>query len=333
MNELPLLTILMATYNGDKYLIAQLESILSQTYQNWELIIRDDNSTDTTQKIITEYLSRDKRVQQLQFGDLHGTACRNFSQLFDWANQQNKQYILFADQDDIWLPNKVEESFRAIRAEEMIMGNNTPLAKYSKFKFIDEYGNDINKHLKLPPKLNIQVLLTENYAWGCTMILNNAAVKLIKNIPPESVNHDYYIALVVSSFGKISLINQDLVLYRQHERNVSGNADKMSFKKRYERYFKETKVMIKPLKENYALVKSFYNNYKERLSALNKRMVFSFLDSYKISFLSLILTMLKFKIFKIGVGKNLVYLYTLFLYRKQVVDAIYNSSEHEDTLR
>ncbi|GGI28221.1 glycosyltransferase family 2 protein [Pedobacter mendelii] len=326
MNEPPLLTILMATYNGDKYLIAQLESILAQSYQNWELIIRDDNSTDTTQKIITEYLSKDKRIQQLQFGDLHGTACRNFSQLFDWAYQEQKQYVLFADQDDVWLPNKIEQSIIEIEKEEKHYGFDIPLAKYSNFKFIDEAGKVIDKRLKLPSKLTLQVLLTENYAWGCTMILNHTAINLIKNIPPESVNHDYYIALVVSAFGKISLINQDLVLYRQHQNNVSGNVDNMSFSSRFKRYFANSSVMLKPLTQNYALVKSFYERYSDKLVDKNKQLVFSFLTGYKAGFFKLLKILIKFGIFKIGFGKNVFYIYTLYLYRKKVADAIYNSS-------
>ncbi|MCZ4224354.1 glycosyltransferase family 2 protein [Pedobacter rhodius] len=327
MSELPLLTILMATYNGGKYLIAQLESILAQTYQNWELVIRDDNSTDTTQKIITEYLSKDKRLRQLKFGDLHGTACRNFSQLFDWACQENKQYILFADQDDIWLPDKIELSLKEIKEDEKVYGFTTPLAKYSSFEFIDEEDNPIDRILKLPAELTLRVLLNENYAWGCTMILNRAAVDLIKHIPPESVNHDYYIALVVSAFGRISLINKDLVLYRQHQNNVSGNVENMGFSSRFDRYFRNTSVMIKPLTQNYALVKSFYEHYSDKLSPENKRLISGFLSSYQSGFFNLLKTLFKFGIFKIGLGKNLVYIYTLFLYRKKVIDAIYKSSK------
>jgi len=327
MEAQPMVTILMATYHGDKYLVAQLESILAQTYQNWELIIRDDNSKDATQQIITDYLSTDKRIKQIKSGDLHGTACRNFSQLFDWAYQEKKQYILFADQDDVWLPNKIEQSLHHIEEEEKKYGEKTPLVKYSKFKFIDGEGNPIHTLLKLPANLSLKVLLTENYAWGCTMILNRAAIDLIKHIPPESVNHDYYIALVVSAFGRVSLIDEALVLYRQHQNNVSGNVDKMSFSSRFKRYFKNSAVMIKPLTENYALVKSFYERYSTQLPQAQRLLIAGFLAAYQAGFFELLKTLLKFGIFKIGLGKNLVYIYTLFLYRKAVVDDVYNSSK------
>ena len=325
MDELPLVTILMATYNGDKFLAEQLESILSQQYKNWELVIRDDDSTDSTQNIISDYVNQDSRIKQITFGNLHGTACRNFSQLFDWAYQHKKQYILFADQDDIWLPDKIEQCVIEILAEEKLNGYNTPLAKYSNFKFIDDRGNLIDKQLKLPSILRLQVLLNENYAWGCTMILNQAAINVVKHIPSESVNHDYYIALVLTTFGKISLIGKDLVLYRQHQANVSGNVKRMSFASRFNRYFKNSSVMIRPLTQNYALVKSFYERYSNELSGQNNLMISSFLNAYKLSFLSLLIVLFKFRIFKIGLGKNVVYLYTLFLYRRLVVDNINNS--------
>lgn len=333
MEDKPLLTILMATFNGEKFLVEQLESILAQSYQNWELIIRDDNSTDSIQSIISAFIKRDSRIKQIQYGTLHGTACRNFSQLFDWAYQQEKVYVLFADQDDIWLPNKIELSLKEIQEAEIVYGTAVPLVKYSGFNFIDDKGISIDKHLKLPDKLSLKVLLTENYAWGCTMIMNQPAINLVKHIPPESVNHDYYIALVVSAFGQVSLINQALVLYRQHESNVSGNIDKMSLKGRFNRYFKNINSMIEPLTQNLALVKSFYQNYADRLDQVNKKKVSGFLESYQSNFFKLLKTMLRLGILKIGFGKNMVYFYTLFLYRKQVIENIYNPSGNEDTLR
>lgn len=329
----PSLSILMATYNGEQYLVEQIESILAQTYTDWELVIRDDNSTDGTLEIIKSYVAKDGRIQLLAFGHLHGTACRNFSQLFDWAYQNQKQYTLFADQDDIWLPDKLELSVKKIKEDEQVFGGGVPLAKYSSFQFIDEQGHLINKRLKLPASLGVNVLLNENYAWGCTLILNQAAVKVIQHIPSELVNHDYYIALVLSAFGQISLIDKDLVLYRQHEKNVSGNVNKMSFSSRFNRYAKDSSVMLTPLVQNYELVKVFYEKYAERLPVRTKEMIAGFLNAYQQGFVKLMLTMSQFGIRKIGLGKNAVYFYTLFLYRKQVLDQIYNATRNEDTLR
>ncbi|WP_029281051.1 glycosyltransferase family 2 protein [Pedobacter sp. R20-19] len=319
MKEELVLTILMATYNGAAYLDKQLDSILRQTYPHWELIIRDDQSTDDTLNIIKAYSEKDERIKYIQYGSAHGTACRNFSALFDWAYENNRPYILFADQDDIWLDYKLERSLAGLLKNESIYGADFPLLCYSNLSFIDEADQKIAARLPLPPQLNLKVLINENYAWGCTMILNRAAVRKIKHIPTESVNHDYYVALVIAAFGKNLLIDENLILYRQHQKNVSGNVDKMRFMSRFNRYFKDTDYMLKPLVDNYKLVHSFFSRYRSELHEDQLNMIQAFLHYYQKSFPALFLTMWKHQIFKIGLGKNVVYFYTLYLLRKKVM--------------
>lgn len=319
MKEELVLTILMATYNGAAYLEKQLDSILRQTYPHWELIIRDDQSTDDTLNIIKAYIEKDERIKYIQYGSAHGTACRNFSALFDWAYENNRPYILFADQDDIWLDYKLERSLAGLLKNESIYGADFPLLCYSNLSFIDEADQKIAARLPLPPQLNLKVLINENYAWGCTMILNRAAVRKIKHIPTESVNHDYYVALVIAAFGKNLLIDENLILYRQHQKNVSGNVNKMRFMSRFNRYFKDTDYMLKPLVDNYKLVHSFFSRYRSELHEDQLNMIQAFLHYYQKSFPALFLTMWKHQIFKIGLGKNVVYFYTLYLLRKKVM--------------
>lgn len=322
MKKEPVLTILMATYNGAEYLEKQLDSILNQSYKAWELIIRDDQSTDDTPDIINTFVEKDFRIKCIQYGSVHGSACRNFSQLFDWAYENNKSYILFADQDDIWLANKLERSLAGLLKNESLYGADCPLLCYANLTFIDEHDHRINVRLPLPPQLSLPVLMNENYAWGCTIILNRAAIQKIKHIPTESVNHDYYAALVIAAFGKNILIDEDLILYRQHQKNVSGNVNKMTFRSRFNRYFLDTEYMLKPLVNNYELVQSFFERYHNELSDQQVKMISSFLKQYQKSFLSLFMTMCRYHIFKIGFGKNVVYLYTLFLLRKKVLATV-----------
>ena len=319
MSEAPVLTILMATYNGAEYLERQLESILGQSYPSWELIIRDDQSVDDTLQIINSYVEKDPRIKLVDYGSAHGSACRNFSALFDWAYANDKSYLLFADQDDIWLPHKLERSLAAMIKHENAYPAGFPLLCYSNLSFIDAHDQQIEARLPLPKELKLEVLINENYAWGCTLILNRAAVQKIKHIPADSVNHDYYVALVVSAFGKNLLINEDLILYRQHQKNVSGNVDKMSFMSRFNRYFRDTESMLKPLIDNYRLVQTFFNRYHTEISDQQRVMISDFLDKYQKSFPALFMAMWKHQIFKIGLGKNVVYFYTLYLLRKKVM--------------
>jgi rhamnosyltransferase len=322
------LTILMATYNGAAYLKKQIESIISQTYSNWELFIRDDGSGDETLAIIDTFCLNDHRIKRIDYGNIHGSACRNFSQLFDWAYGQDKAYILFADQDDIWLNNKLEKSLAEMLSKESQYGTSTPLLLYSSLSFIDAHDQPIAVKLPLPQTLALPVLLNENYAWGCTIIINQAAIKKIKHIPVGSVNHDYYIALVVAAFGKNILLDDHLILYRQHQKNVSGNVDKMTFLSRLNRYLRVKTTMLVPLTDNYRLIDSFYARYKNDLNMEQSKMIGDYLESYKKGFWALLSTMFRYKIFKIGIGKNLVYIYSLFLLRGKVIAAFEEGGRH-----
>lgn len=328
MNSYSHVTILMATYNGGSYLERQLDSIINQSYANWTLFIRDDLSSDHTEDIIQAYCSKDNRIKQIHFGSLHGSACRNFSQLFEWYFPQRNGYLMFADQDDIWLNHKIETSLEEMTKQEKKYGREMPLLCYTNLQFIDENDKAIEARIPLPETLPLPVLLNENYAWGCTMILNQAAISKIRHIPSESVNHDYFVALVVAAFGKNIRINDAPILYRQHGSNVSGNISKMTFKGRFERYFKNSESMLKPLTDNYKLVKTFLSLYREELTQSKREMIGSFLDGYQKNFIALLFTMFKHHIFKIGLTKNVIYLYTLLRLRRKVIQAA-NASEED----
>ncbi|WP_231427187.1 glycosyltransferase family 2 protein [Pedobacter sp. Leaf250] len=332
MEEKIVLTILMATYNGDAFLEKQLKSIINQSYTAWELMIRDDGSDDDTLAIIENYCQKDNRIKLLNYGDVYGSACRNFSQLFDWAYKHHRNYILFADQDDIWLIHKLERSLAVMLKEEQLYGASTPLLLYSNLSFVDENDQRIPVTLPLPKTLDLPVLLNENYAWGCTIIINLAAIKKIQHIPISSINHDYYIAMVVAAFGKNILLNEHHILYRQHQKNVSGNVNKMTFLSRFNRYFNNSKTMLQPLLDNYMLVNSFYKIYKNDLTAYQVKMIGDFLGSYRIGFWPLLSSMFKHRIFKIGLGKNLMYIYTLYLLRDKVMKKIEEGGSCENSL-
>jgi len=312
-------TILMAVYNGEKYLREQLDSILSQTHENWQLVIRDDRSTDKSLAILTEYLQRDPRIMLLSHGSDHGSACINFSQLAAWAASTDAAYVMFADQDDRWKPEKVSVSLAAIFKMEQELGTDHPCMCYSTFQLMDEKGEDLPQRMPLPNHLPLMLMLSENYAWGCTMIINSAALKKITPIPYQAANHDYWIALVISALGNNQLIDRDLLFYRQHTQNVSGNVDKMSFTQRFKRYVVNIHSMLKPLTENLITVQLFFNRYQQELKKEDSRQVAAFIGAYQQGVLPLLTTLMKYRIFKLGLGKNVVYFYSLIRLRKQVI--------------
>ncbi|CAM4109161.1 Glycosyl transferase family 2 [Pedobacter westerhofensis] len=324
--------ILMATYNGEAYLALQLDSIIAQNYQNWKLVIRDDGSTDGTPHIIDAYAKNDARISRITSGNIHGSAISNFSQLVSWASAHPADYYMFSDQDDIWKADKIAVSLHEIQAQEKIYGKLIPQLCYSNFQFIDWQGHPLPQKLYLPPQLQLGVLLNENHAWGCTMIINAAALQVVDPIPLSAVNHDYWIALVVAALGRTKKINHDLILYRQHTQNVSGSVNNMTFASRFKRYVSNRSAMLGALVANLTTIKLFYSRYQKQLNARDSTMIASFIKAYESGYVQLVLTLFKYRIFKLGIGKNAVYLYTLFLLQNKVISQIKQNSQHESTL-
>jgi len=224
-SDLPLVEILMATYNGEKFIEEQLNSILSQSYTNWKLIIRDDNSTDNTQKIINKYIRLYPDKIFLIKNDIKRIgACQNFSKLLEYSQAK---YIMFSDQDDIWFNNKIEVSLNKIRELEKNYGEHTPILIHTDSKVVDENCNIIAesfwKYQNINPKATqFNRLLIQNVVTGCTMIINKSLKNKTLPISKKAIMYDWWIALVASCFGVIEILDFPTLYYRQHSSNTIG---------------------------------------------------------------------------------------------------------------
>ena len=209
--------ILMATYNGAKYIKEQLDSIICQTYENWILYISDDGSSDDTLSILYEYERKDNRIHVEQ--SLHRGACGNFAQLINkYGSLFN--YLMFCDQDDVWKENKVKLSFENMKQRENELGNK-PIMVFCRKKIVNSNLKEIDKE-NLDMRTDFHSILLQNPIYGCTMMLNKSAIEIATPIPLYATNHDHWIALKLSLCGNIYLINKELILYRQHNNNVTG---------------------------------------------------------------------------------------------------------------
>ncbi len=217
-----MIDILLATYNAEKYITQQIDSILSQTYKNFKIIVSDDGSTDRTVSIINEYVSTyPDKITLLPFIKNLGVK-ENFNYLLQSANSD---YIAFSDHDDIWLENKLEISIKKLKEIE----NNLPTLIYSDKSLVDENIHLISLSSNKAENLQaenfiLNKLLVQNTASGCTIMINKKLKDLVGNIPDEAIMHDHYIMLIASIFGKIEYIDKPLILYRQHDDNVIGGA-------------------------------------------------------------------------------------------------------------
>lgn len=246
-------SILMATYNGETYLEEQIESILSQTFKSWFLYIRDDGSYDHTLKIINKYVSLyPNKIILVNDKTKHLGAAESFMRLLRYVESD---CYMFCDQDDIWLPNKIEECYNSYM--QISTHNVTPCLIHTDLKVVDESLNIIDNSFWEYTGLlkyigNNKALLTKNFITGSTMFFNKISRDLsINNEYNSIIMHDSWVSLCVyANNGTIINLNNSLILYRQHSNNVLGASKKSS------RINKLTSLSVLNIFRYYKMVKS-----------------------------------------------------------------------------
>lgn len=216
----------MATYNGEKYVAEQISSLLSQTEKNWELFIHDDGSKDHTADILKKCREQNPDRIHILSGPTCGGAKDNFLFLM---RQVKTPYVMFCDQDDVWLPEKIELEFRRIKEMEVQFGTDTPILVFSDLFVVDSKLNLIAEKMsvyqKLDPRhITPKDLMIQNVITGCTVMMNRALAEkaLQVQVTDSIIMHDWWCALTAACFGKISYVDKPLVLYRQHADNSVG---------------------------------------------------------------------------------------------------------------
>lgn len=220
----PEIDILMAVYNGAAYVIDQLQSILDQTYTNVRIIIRDNCSSDDTLKLIEGFSKKHPGKITLIKGTENLGAMGNFATLGGFAEAP---YVMFSDADDIWLPTKIEDTLNLMKKNEKLWGKDTPLLIHTDLKVVDKtlsvLGESFWDYSQLDPFLTgLNRLVVQNVITGCTMMINKPLLKLSLPIPKEAIMHDWWIGLTASAFGKIDVLPETTILYRQHGKNDTG---------------------------------------------------------------------------------------------------------------
>lgn len=217
-----MVTVLLAVFNGEKYLKEQIESILNQSVKNIKIVIRDDGSTDNSAEIIKFYCKEYPDIVSCVVGAPTGSAKQNFAELLKNCGDD---YIMFCDQDDVWLPDKIEKTLVAMKKAED--SQETPILVHTDLKVTDGKLNVISNSFFEFQKLiqndiTLPRLLVQNYVTGCTVMINRALKEKCAAIPKESIMHDWWLALVAVLFGRLVCVNEPTMLYRQHGDNQVG---------------------------------------------------------------------------------------------------------------
>lgn len=215
--------ILLATYNGEKYIREQIDSILNQDYQDWIVRACDDASQDSTYEILKEYKNKYPEkfiIQRNEEG--FGSAKLNFMNLI---KNSECEYVMCCDQDDVWLPNKISLTLQTMKKNEE---KGIPVLVHTDLKVVDENlgikSESFFQYSKLNKEAGYRELLIQNSVTGCTMMLNRELVTLLNrdmNIS-KILMHDWLAALIAAAKGKICFVDEATILYRQHSVNSVG---------------------------------------------------------------------------------------------------------------
>jgi glycosyltransferase involved in cell wall biosynthesis len=228
----PLISIVLCSYNGERFIKEQIDSILSQTYSNIEIIISDDASTDATPQILQEYKTHQKIKLFFQSQNLGSPKNFEFT-----LKQTIGEFIAYSDQDDIWLPQKIEKLYKGIEDKSLI---------YSDSELVDESGNKLNKKISdlrdMYSGHQTKGFIFSNAVWGHALMINSKILPAV--LPtPEGIPHDIWTAFIATTITGIKYLDQPLTLYRQHAstatKTIAEKAKKRKMSKRFADFEKQ----------------------------------------------------------------------------------------------
>lgn len=296
--------IVMATYNGMKYVEDQIESILSNTYTDWRLYIYDDGSKDQTVSILKRYEEKYPEKIQVTINQENLGVTFNF---LEGIKQCENEYIMLCDQDDVWKQDKIEKTLNKMIQAEKNHDKGHPIIVYTDAAIVDEELHMIHpsfhKNSRLDvSKVDLPHLLMENKLIGCTIMLNKGIRNLLTKLPRSPRVHDWWLGLLATTFGKIYYLEEPTLLYRQHRDNVIGN-------ERFISYVKGRIYNMNKQRENLNSIQiqgqEFYIMYKKQLSPENEKILHEFSHLFKESWFKRRYLLLKGGYTKSGIIRNI----------------------------
>ena len=237
MTEEPLVSIITPTYNSEEFIEETIQSITNQTYQNWELIIVDDNSHDSTMQILNKWRKKEARIRIISLDENRGAAfTRNIA-----IKNASGRYISFLDSDDLWLPEKLEVQIA------FMLENNVTLS-FSSYYQISENGIDSNVIIRASPKTNYRIMLRNNYIGCLTAIYDTKKIGKVY-MPSIRKRQDWALWLKILKMTDYAFgVDLPLAKYRIRHNSISSN--KISLIKFTWKIYRDV--------ENFTFLKSLY---------------------------------------------------------------------------
>jgi glycosyltransferase involved in cell wall biosynthesis len=264
-----MIDILLATYNGGRYLKEQLDSLLRQTEQDFCVLIQDDGSRDDTPEILKDYAEAHPEKIRLVAGAAHEKSPKgNFMSLLC---ESTSEYVMFSDQDDVWDEDKIELTIRTMLDGERKHGEACPLLVHTDLRVSDADLRTIApsfwRYQKLDGDPKLSRVLAQNSITGCTMMVNRTLAELLIKAPAEyMLMHDWWAALCAASMGHILKVDKPTICYRQHGKNQLG-ATGVDVVRDVKKAAGNEEAMKRRLFDTFRQAESFLNCYKDVLPA------------------------------------------------------------------
>jgi glycosyltransferase involved in cell wall biosynthesis len=302
--------ILMSTYNGEFYLAMQIRSILGQSWQRWKLYVRDDGSQDKTRGIIQQFVEKyPSRICMVPSNGTRLGTDRSFSCLLEYV-QSN--YFMFCDQDDVWLPRKIEQSMCCMQGLEGRYGSQTPLLVHTDLRVVNadlkELGPSVWHYGHHNPVLSQQLnrLLVQNMIFGCSILANASLKEVATPIPERAVQYDWWFGLVAAVLGRVGYLHETTSLYRQHGGNSVGTEH---WSPRYiigkaSRFF-DRNGLLRALASSRDQAAVLLYRFEDRLSPAQRELISAYVALGNQSFIERRKTLLKYGFWKCGLIRNI----------------------------
>lgn len=260
-----MVAILLSTYNGEKYLSEQIDSLLKQTYTNWKLVVRDDGSNDQTKDILTLY------SQQYPNKIIIDGSCpfnigagESFMHLLE---RTDADYYMFCDQDDVWMPYKIERTLKKAQEMEKSFGKDSPIGVFTDLVVVDQNLQTImpslwegdNRHPEYIHDFYLQ-WTNRHASYGCTMLINNACKGIVfpyKQFEGVMGAHDNWIEYLLIKQGHLDYVNSPTIYYRQHGKNVIGVHIGTTYRAQLKDIIKRPLIFFQKLLKDYRRTKLF----------------------------------------------------------------------------
>ena len=298
--------ILLATYNGSKYIQEMINSILAQDYTNWQMILSDDGSKDETAEILEGYAQKyPDQIIHYRSGMRFGNAQNHFMHLIKVFG--DAPYIMFCDQDDVWHSDKISKTMEKM---EQIEISGKPAMVHTDLRVVDGQLNLMDPSFMHFSKLRgdqlkLNRLLVQNVVTGCTMMINRALVELaVSRIPEEGIlMHDWWLALLASAVGTTGYVEEATIDYRQHGNNVVGAKNIRSFSYMKNK-LKDTEIAL-AMKKTYQQAEKFAECFADVLSEENRELVTRYSKLKEKNFVARRGTFIRYGYLKIGAARVL----------------------------